>query len=415
MSLNADNLELRPWEGRAILHVDLDAFFASVEQLDHPEWRGKPVIVGGDARHRGVVSTCSYEARAFGVRSAMPSARAERLCPHAIWAPSRFARYREIAGQVRDIFSSETPLVQPVSIDEAYLDVTPGRFVSEHPVDVATRIRSKVALLGVTCSVGVATTKSIAKIASDFDKPDGLTVVWPGEERAFLAPLSPSVMPGLGPQAVKRLGTLGIRTLGDLGALDDDVAAEILGSCGATMVARARGEDPRPVGDSGATKSVSAEQTFATDLHAAEEIEYALRQLCARLGRRLRRAEAAGRTVTVKVRYGDFTTRTAQKTLKASTDDETRFFPVALELVRSLWSPGIGIRLLGVGLSGFDSQAEQLELGSLEATATASREPTEAARSRDLVRSIDKVRDKFGDKSLLTGRELTRDEDCELP
>ncbi|MGV8082714.1 MAG: DNA polymerase IV [Coriobacteriia bacterium] len=413
MSQNDESRELRPWKGRAILHVDLDAFFASVEQLDHPEWRGKPVIVGGDARHRGVVATCSYEARVFGVRSAMPSVRAEQLCPRAIWAPPRFPRYREIASKVREIFLSETPLVQPVSIDEAYLDVTPGRYVSVHPVHVAQRIKAKVAELGITCSVGVATVKSIAKIASDFEKPNGLTIVWPGEERAFLAPLPLSVMPGLGPQTVKRLATLGIHNLGALAGLDDVAAIEVLGSCGPTMVARARGEDPREVHDSDVTKSVSAEQTFATDLHSADEIEQALRQLCARLGRRLRRSGMVGRTVTVKVRYSDFTTRTAQRTLRAATDDEARFYPLALELVRSLWSPGIGIRLLGVGLSGFADQAEQLEL--MEPETPAERAPVDDARSRQLVKSIDKVRDKFGDKSLRTGRDLSRDEECETP
>ncbi|HSK48017.1 MAG TPA: DNA polymerase IV, partial [Coriobacteriia bacterium] len=171
--------ENEPWKGRAILHVDLDAFFAAVEQLDHPEWRGKPVIVGGDPGRRGVVSTASYEARRFGVRSAMPSARAAILCPDAIWVHGTFARYREMSAQVFDIFRTESPHVQPLSIDEAFLDVTPGERSAEHPVAIARRIRRRVAELGITASVGVAATKTTAKIASDHDKPDGLTVVCP--------------------------------------------------------------------------------------------------------------------------------------------------------------------------------------------------------------------------------------------
>ena len=168
--------------GRAILLLDLDAFFASVEQLDHPQWRGKPVIVGGKADSRGVVSTCSYEARTFGVRSAMPSATAQRLCPHAIWAPPRFERYRELSQRVMGIMYDESPLLEQVSIDEAFLDVSPGRYTKESPVEIARRIQERVAELGITCSVGVATGKTVAKIASDLDKPQGST---PAARRAF--------------------------------------------------------------------------------------------------------------------------------------------------------------------------------------------------------------------------------------
>jgi len=192
--------EATPWEGRAILHVDLDAFFAAVEQLDHPEYRGKPVIVGGDPSRRGVVSTCSYEAREYGVRSAMPSARAAQLCPHAIWAASRFGRYHEMSQAVFALLRDETPHVQPVSVDEAFLDVTQGDFSTEHPVAIARRVRARVAELGLTLSVGVATSKTVAKIASDHDKPDGLTVVCPGSEAAFLAPLPVRDMSGIGPK-----------------------------------------------------------------------------------------------------------------------------------------------------------------------------------------------------------------------
>ena len=390
------------WEGPAILHVDLDAFFAAVEQLDHPEWRGKPVIVGGDPSRRGVVSTCSYEARVYGVRSAMPSARAAALCPDAIWAPSRFERYHEIAAQVREIFASETPLMQPVSIDEAYLDVTPGRFTAEDPVAIAERIRSRIAELGVTASVGISASKSVSKIASDFRKPDGLTVVRPGEEAAFLAPLPVRAMPGIGPKSADRLAKLGIDTLGDLAALDDETAMQVLGSHGPGVAARARGIDTRSVHDNQPVKSVSNERTFAEDVRTVREVASALDALCAKVGQRLRRKGVSGRTVTVKLRFSDFTTRTVQHTLPEPTDDENIFCPLARELLESAWTPGVGLRLLGVGLSGFEEKAIQLDLlsGTLED------EPPQSGRKERVVRGIDAVRERFGDDAVRYGSQL---------
>jgi len=397
--------ENSPWIGPAILHVDLDAFFAAVEQLDHPEWRGKPVIVGGDPGRRGVVSTCSYEARAFGVRSAMSSARAAQLCPDAIWAKGSYDRYREMSQAVRAIFSEETPLVQPVSIDEAYLDVTPGRYTSEHPVAIARRIRAKVARLGITCSVGVSAVKSVAKIASDHDKPDGLTVVCSGDEAAFLAPLPIRAMPGIGPKTAERLTALGVRTLGDLAALDDVTAAEVLGSHGVGLVARARGIDARDVHENDPVKSVSNERTFATDVRMPDEVEGALAALSAKVGQRLRRKGLSGRTITVKLRFSDFSTKTVRRTLAAPTDDESVFGVTARELIRSAWSPGIGLRLLGVGVSGFDDKTVQLDLLG-EAPAADTLLDTGRTHREDLVRGLDAVREKFGDSAVRFGREL---------
>ena len=395
-----------PWEGRAILHVDLDAFFAAVEQLDHPEWRGKPVIVGGDPGRRGVVSTCSYEARAFGVRSAMSSARAAQLCPQAIWTRGSYERYREMSHAVRAIFADETPLVQPVSVDEAYLDVTPGRYIAEHPVAIARRIRARVAELGITCSVGVSAVKSVAKIASDHDKPDGLTVVCPGEEAAFLAPLPVRAMPGIGPRTAERLVALGISTLGELAALDDITASEVLGSHGVGLVARAAGCDARDVHENEAAKSVSNERTFATDVREIADVDGALAALASKVGQRVRRSGLAGRTVTVKVRFSDFTTKTVRRTLPVPTDDETVFGPVARELLASAWSPGIGLRLLGIGLSGFDERAAQLDLfADRERASQAPAAPSTEERVK-LVRGIDAVREKFGDAAVRYGREL---------
>lgn len=395
--------EACPWKGRAILHVDLDAFFAAVEQLDHPEWRGKPVIVGGSPTGRGVVSTASYEARRFGVRSAMPSARAAKLCPDAIWAPSRFDRYREMSSAVFAIFRDESPLVQPVSVDEAFIDVTPGRGRSEHPVAVARRIRARVSELGLTASVGVATSKTVAKIASDHDKPDGLTVVCPGDEQTFLDPLPVRDMSGIGPKSAERLGTLGIRTLGDLAALDDTTARQLLGSHGVGLVARARGIDDRSVHDNDPAKQVSNERTFSTDIRTAEELGTALAGLAAKVAQRLRRKGLAGRTVTVKLRFSDFTTRTAQRTLPAPTDDDAVFGEVARELMRTMWNPGVGVRLLGVGMSGFDAASEQMSLLTDDLPEeTASRRRT----SPELVKGIDAIRDRFGDDAVRFGKEL---------
>ena len=398
--------EFAPWKGRAVLHVDLDAFFAAVEQLDHPEWRGKPVIVGGDPSRRGVVSTASYEARVFGVHSAMPSARAAALCPDAIWVGGNFGRYREISSAVFEIFYTESPLVQPVSIDEAFLDVTAGTRATEHPVAIARRIRARIAELGVTASVGVAASKTVAKIASDIEKPDGLTVVWPGTEAAFLAPLSVRVMSGIGPKTAERLGSLGIRTLGELACLDEEDARAVLGSHGSELVARARGVDPRSVHPNDPAKQVSNERTFATDVRDADEIDAVIDMLAAKVGQRLRRKGLAGRTVSVKVRFSDFTTKTLRRTLQTPCDDESVFGPVARDLVHGTWTPGVGVRLLGVGVSGFQHRSEQLELES-SVVDEASSAPSTRGRG-ELVRGIDAIRERFGDEAVRFGRDVVR-------
>lgn len=389
------------WIGRAVLHVDMDAFFAAVEQLDHPEWRGLPVIVGGSAEGRGVVSTCSYEARAFGIRSAMPSARAARLCPDAIWAPARFERYHELSRAVRDIFLAVTPHVQPVSIDEAFLDVTPTGHRDPDPVGVARRIQRAVDELGLSCSVGVSTSKTVAKIASDFEKPHGITVVRPGEEASFLARLGVRALSGIGAATETRLRSLGVRTLGELAALEPDAAERTLGSAGAELVRRAAGIDPSPVKPERQVKSVSHEHTFDHDVRERAEVESALRGLASRTARRLRRYGLAGRTVTVKLRYADFTTKTASQTLSSPSDLEREIAEAACGLLRSVWTPGAGLRLLGVGVSGFAERSEQLDLldGALGV-------PDE--RERALARSLDAVRERFGQSVIGFGSEVVQ-------
>lgn len=383
------------WNGRGILHVDMDAFFASVEQLDHPEWRGRPVVVGGLPETRGVVSAASYEAREYGVRSAMPSARAKRLLPpDAVWAPGRFGRYREMSRKVREVFERFTPYVEPVSIDEAYLDVTPAPGRSEDPVGVARRVRAEIDALGLSCSIGVATSKSVAKVASDHEKPRGMTVVRPGEETAFLAPLPVEALQGVGRATAERLRRLGVGTLGELAALDDATALHVLGSHGPELASRACGVDPRPVACGSPARSASREHTFPRDVCAKREVFEALRSLAAEVCARLRRKGLAGRTVTVKVRYADFTTRTARRTLAVATDLEEEFLPAAEELLRGLWSPGVGLRLLGVGLSGLEEPSAQLDLFE-------ERGATE--RRRALARGVDAVRARFGEDSIWIG------------
>lgn len=381
------------WTGRAVLHIDMDAFFASVEQLDHPEWRGKPVIVGGSASGRGVVSTASYEARLFGVHSAMPSAQAVRRCPDAIWARPRFARYSELSDAVCAVFRDITPNMQRVSIDEAYLDVTPTAHRPTEPVALAEEIRARVDTLGLSCSIGIATSKTVAKIASDHDKPHGITVVRPGTEAAFLAPMPVTAIPGVGSATAERLRAVGIRTIGDLATLDDASASQLLGTYGADLVARSRGVDPRPVREEHGVKSVSAEHTFARDVRERAEVETALRALVERVARRLRRKQLKGRTLTVKLRYADFTTKTASRTIAVASDLDDRLLAVALELLGETWSPGAGLRLLGFGASGFAERAEQLDLLS-------DPQPERDTRVRALTDSIDAVKARFGDSAI---------------
>lgn len=393
------------WTGRAILHVDLDAFFAAVEQLDHPEWRGLPVIVGGSPDGRGVVSTASYEAREYGIHSAMSAARAVRLAPpETVWARPRFERYSEISKAVMDILADASPHVQQVSIDEAYLDVSPGEHAMVDPIAVARTIKERVAQLGVTLSVGISASKTVAKIASDFDKPDGLTVVWPGQEAAFLAPLPIRAMGGIGPKTASRLNAFGVHTLGELAALDDPTVTQLLGANAVSLVRRARGESSGTVHVREPVKSVSNERTFAADVRDAEDIRRALLSLSERVARRLRRKGLAGRTVHVKVRFSDFTTRTVQRTLPAATDEEAAIFPVAQELVRSVWNPGVGVRLLGVGVTGLDDISQQLDLFDDSGPRL---EPTGDDRSRRLALGMDAVRERFGEDAVVRGSRIT--------
>ncbi len=394
---------LASWTGRAVLHVDMDAFFASVEQLDHPEWRGLPVVVGGSPDSRGVIAAASYEARRYGVHSAMPSAQAARLLPpEAIWTRGDFDRYGEMSAQVIEIFERFTPEVQQASIDEAYLGISaaPG---GPHPIEVARSIQEAVDALGLSCSIGIASNKTVAKIGSDRDKPHGITVIMPGGEAAFLAPLPVRTMPGIGPTTARRLVSLGVRTLGDLASLDERTALQVLGNHGPAAVRRAQGLDSRPVREREAVKSVSNERTFGTDIRDREEVRAALAGLAERVGGRLRSSGMAGRTVHLKVRYGDFSTRTAQEALDEATDSTNTLLVCASRLLESLWAPGVGVRLLGVGVSGFGHEPLQLSIPSDEAAVD--------QRRMIIERAVDELRERFGPDAVRFGvrRSASRD------
>lgn len=387
------------WHGKAIGLLDLDAFFASVEQLDHPEWRGKPVIVGGSPEHRGVVSTASYEARRFGVHSAMPSFQAQRLCPQAIWTHGHFDRYRAMSQKVMDCILAETPLVEQVSIDEAFFDVTPGRFSREDPVRICQRIQANVASLGITCSIGLGTCKTVAKIASDKDKPRGLTIVWPGDEAAFLAPLPVRALSGVGTATEKALRELHIRTLGQLARQDPKIMQARLGVAGPRLVERAAGREESAVRracDPEQAKSVSNERTFAHDLTTRVELEAAIGHVSELVGTRLRKKGLQGSLVTLKLKFDYSHTHTAQRRLAAPTDNERVFGKTAEGLLDGLWHEGTPVRLVGVAMSDFDAAPQQLSLFA-----------EERVEDNDILPQItDQVRARFGKDAISYGRDL---------
>lgn len=403
---------LLPWNGTAILLIDLDAFFASVEQLDHPEWRGKPVIVGGDADKRGVVSTASYEARKFGVRSAMPSFTARQLCPDAIWTQGHYDRYREMSNLVMDILLDESPFLQQVSIDEAFLDISPTQHNKEHPITIARRIQDRVSLLGITCSIGLGTSKTIAKIASDMDKPQGLTVVYPGRERDFLDPLPVRTLSGIGKVSEETLRTHNIVTLGDLARTDLDFLENLFGKNGKVMHIRANGRDDSPVVNTEDVKSISNELTFATDLTDIDDIEAAISALAAKVGRRLRKKGLKGRTISLRVRFGDRSTRAVQRQLPQESDDDLLFTPLLYAMLRDVWGPSMPIRLLGVGMAGFgESSTAQLNLFDEDERIDNKGEAIEPLikeekKRTNLLSATDKVKDRFGEDAVRFGHEI---------
>jgi DNA polymerase-4 len=334
---------------RAIVHLDLDAFFAAVEVLEDPELRGRPVIVGGRPEGRGVVTSASYEARAYGVRSAMPVSRALAVCPEAVVIPSRHQRYREYSRKVMAILHQAAPLMEQVSVDEAFLDLTDLIPTWQHAVEMAEKLQKRVKEeTGLSASLGVATNKLVAKVASDQDKPGGLTVVRPGTEAAFLAPLSVRVLWGVGPVTAQKLARLEVITVGQLAGVPVVELRALFGRHGEAMARQALGVDDRPLRTSRQPKSIGHERTFTEDLGDREALLEQLHQLSQGVGRRLKRADLAAGTVAIKLRFADFTTLTRQMKLSVPTDDTSEIYRAAQILLHRVWRPGQRVRLLGV-------------------------------------------------------------------
>jgi DNA polymerase-4 len=381
---------------RTILHVDLDAFFASVEQRDRPELRGRPVIVGGGGGEdaRGVVSAASYEARVFGVHSAMSLREAYRRCPDAVFLPVDGRRYQAASRDVMNVLRRYTPMVEPISIDEAFLDVTGSAALFGDGASIARQIKNAVRdQVGLTVSVGVAGTKLVAKIASDLRKPDGLVVVPPGEEAAFLAPLSIGRLWGVGEKTAAALAEYGVHTIGDLAALPPDLVVRRFGKHGASLVERARGIDPDPVHDGDPAKSVGHEHTFDVDTSDPEVIERTLLAMADGVAGRLRSAGVRAGTVAVKIRDSGFRTITRQRTMAEPTDLTEPIYRAALELARPEVR-GMRVRLLGVTASNL-GEREQLAMF----------EPIEPRRRR-AVEAADLLRRRFGERAVTRARLL---------
>ena len=334
---------------RCIVHLDLDAFFAAVEVIENPEQRGKPILIGGRPEERGVVATASYEARAFGARSAMPMSRAVQLCPQAIVLPARHSLYREYSKRVMAILHQATPLVEQVSIDEAYLDLTAQAEVWDRGIEIARELQNRVkSEVGLSASLGVATNKLVAKVASDRDKPGGLTIVRPGEEASFLAPLPVRVLWGIGPVTAARLAEQQVATVGELALVPEETLRDMFGKHGAAMARHARGIDHRAIQTEREPKSIGQERTFRRDLVDPQALRIQLERMSEGVSRRLQAANVAACTISIKLRYADFTTMTRQKRLPTPTAAQDRILEVAVELWQRTWERGRAVRLLGI-------------------------------------------------------------------
>ena len=379
-----------------ILHLDMDAFYPSVEILDNPALKGKPVIVGG-SKERGVVSSASYEARKFGVHSAQPIAKAKRLCPHGIFLPVRMSRYQEVSKQAFEIFHRFTPLVEPLSIDEAFLDVTGSMRLFGAPENIAKQIKQIILReTGLTISAGVAPSKFVAKIASDMDKPDGLTVVRLDAVRDFLDPLPIKKMWGVGKVTQKLLSRLNIHTFKDLRQTPVKVLEHKFGKQGAKIHLLAMGSDEREVISEHDVKSIGHEETFLQDIVSLKGAQKELLALCNKVARRMRRKGLKGKTITLKVKYFDFVQITRSATLPKPTDDGSEIYSVACHLLNKTEVTKKPIRLLGVSMSqlGLLGSGTQLSLFDQDPS-------TQKRRKMNLI--LDSVHEKFGDKSVVPG------------
>ena len=377
---------------RTILHADLDAFYASVEVLDDPSLRGKPVIVGGDPNARGVVSAASYEARAFGVHSAMPLRTAARLCPQGVFLPGRFDRYRELSRQVMRIFASYTPLVEPISLDEAFMDVTASRAAFGDGETIGRALKQRVLdEVGLVVSVGVATNKLCAKVASDLRKPDALVVVPAGGEAAFLAPLPVSRLWGVGPQSRQALADYGVTTIGQLAAMSEGTLRRRFGTHGIELRLRAQGVDPARVVSSQAPKSVGHELTFDHDVTDPARLEATLLDLAESVASRLRHHHLAAGAVQLKLRYEGFDTITRQAPLGHQVRESEPLYQMGVRLLHKALSNDRAVRLIGLTAINL-TDVQQLTLFDAP------------DRTDRIAQSIDAVRERFGEKAITRAR-----------
>ena len=384
---------------RSILHVDMDAFYASVEQRDNPELRGKPLVVGGGS-NRGVVAAASYEAREFGIHSAMPMAQARQRCPELCRVAPRMSHYKSVSNDIFDVFREFTPLVEGLSLDEAFLDVTASLKLFGAGLDIAVEIKRRIrARTKLTASVGLAENKLLAKIASDMDKPDGLVLITAKDVHDKLDPLPVSVLPGIGRETLALLHEVGIRTIAELRLAADLKIQPIFGRFTNKTRDHASGIDDRPVVPSRAEKSISAEETYDQDLGDRQDMERELLRLTERTSHRLRKAGLQAGTVQVKIRQSDFRTVTRQRSLRPPDNGTDQLFAIARDLL-AIWlakNPGQRIRLLGVGGTNL-APAEQRDLFSDD----------DASSSTAVDRTVDEIRDRFGNASVSRARILDR-------
>ncbi len=403
---------------RTIFHVDMDAFFVSVEELFDPSLKGKAVVVGGRPNERGVVSAASYEARKFGVHSAMPLRTAYKLCPHAIFLDGHPDRYREQSVKVYAVLGHFSPKVEMASIDEAYLDMTGTERLHGSPLRAADTLHRAVkADTRLNCSIGIAASRLVAKVSSDQAKPNGVLWILPGQEARFLAPLDVRKIPGVGKVTEKHLNDLGIRQVGDLARLDEPFLEERFGKWGLALAGKARGQDAggwfdSEVGEDEGPKSISHEHTFSHDTADREQLESVLAHLCELVGRRLREQRLFARTIQLKLRHADFSTITRAHTLPGATQLDTELFQHIRALFLANWSPGTLVRLLGVHASGFSGSEGQLDL----------LDGQRHDRWKQALSAADRLRDKFGDSAVglasgLRGgfRERTHENPAGLP
>ncbi len=384
---------------RTILHLDLDAFFCAVEENQNLELRGKAFAVGGKPSERGVVASCSYAARKFGVRSAMPMSRALRLCPRLIIVPSRHRLYSDVSKQVMKRLRDLTSLLEQISIDEAFLDISD---LNEPPERIARGLQAGIRdELGLPSSIGIAPNKLVAKIATEVGKkaakgdspPFALTIVPSGKEAEFLSPLPADMLWGVGPKTSARLSELGIHTIGDIARWPEEELIRLFGENGREMAKHARGQDERPVVTEHETKSISQEITFSRDVRDDQSLEKTLVEMSDEVGRRLRKNNLAGTTIKLKIRWPDFTTLTRQVTLSRTTNQGSEIAETALRLLRKVRKSGQPVRLIGVGVSGLGEPMRQLELWG-----------TDSEKERKLQAVVDELREKFGDNAIKRGK-----------